>query len=138
MPKYNPETGELIQDERGAEILDPTPVAPPIGYKRQPSMVEHIAAMVRSERLRQEAEAAGAETWEEADDFDVGDDYDPGSPYEGDFDPIDQDALRAAIDAQNQSAGSPVDGSGEAAEAGAKPPRQAKKTPPPASDVEEA
>ena len=46
MPKYNPETGELIQDERGAEVLDPTPIAPPVGYKRQPSMVEHIAAMV--------------------------------------------------------------------------------------------
>lgn len=85
--RYNPETGELRLDENGHEIPDPTPMAPPIGYKRQPSLAEQIRAMVRSEKLRQEAEEAGAETFDEADDFDVGDDYDPRSPYEHDFDP---------------------------------------------------
>lgn len=71
----------------GAELLDPRPVAPPVGYKRQPSMVEHIRNMVRSEQLRAAAEAEGVETFEEAEDFDVGDDYDPRTPYEAVFDP---------------------------------------------------
>lgn len=75
-------------DQDGREVLDTTPVAPPVGYRRQPSMVENIRAMIRSEKLRQEAAEAGYETFEEADDFDVGDDYDPTSPYEGDFEPL--------------------------------------------------
>lgn len=75
-------------DEHGREMPDPTPIAPPVGYNRQPSLAEQIRAMVRSERLRQEAEAQGFETFEEADDFDVGDDLDPSSPYEEVFDPL--------------------------------------------------
>lgn len=74
-------------DEHGRELPDPTPIAPPVGFRRQPSLAEQIRAMVRSERLRQEAEAQGFETFEEADDFEVGDDYDPTSPYEEVFDP---------------------------------------------------
>lgn len=74
-------------DERGRELLDPRPVAPPVGFKRQPSMVEHIRALVRSEALRQAAEAEGAESFEEADDFDVGEDYEPRTEYEAVFDP---------------------------------------------------
>jgi len=71
----------------GREVVSAVPMAPPIGWKKQPSMIEHIKALVRSERLAQEAAAAGFETPEEADDFDVGDDYDPTSPYEHNFDP---------------------------------------------------
>jgi len=72
-------------DHRGREKPDPTPIAPPIGYKKQPSLHDQIRAMVRSEKLRMEAEMAGFETFEEADDFDVGDDLDPTSPYEEQF-----------------------------------------------------
>lgn len=74
--------------ESGAEVPDPVPMAPPIGYKKQPTMVDHIRAMVRSENLRREVEAAGYETMDEADDFDVDDDFDPTSPYEHNFDPV--------------------------------------------------
>lgn len=89
------ETGEVLQveqefpylNEEGAEVNDPTPVAPPVGYVRQPPLHEQIRDMVRSERMRQAAEEMGAETFEEADDFNVGDDYDPQTPYENDFDP---------------------------------------------------
>lgn len=66
----------------GAEQPDPTPIAPPIGYVKQPTMVEHMRAMIRSESLRMAAEAAGAETFEEADDFEVDDDLEPISAYE--------------------------------------------------------
>lgn len=92
-PKSKPLTPE------GAEVPDPTPMQPPIGYKRQPSLADQIRQMVISERLAQEAAEAGAETFDEADDFDVGDDYDPTSPYEMDFDQASPAELRARRDA---------------------------------------
>lgn len=82
--------GLKSQAEDGSEIVSDVPMEPPLGYQRQPTMVEHIRNMVRSEQLRQEAEAAGAETFDEADDFDVGDgETGPRSPYEVEefFDP---------------------------------------------------
>lgn len=95
----NPYTGEAVSQNHvdrlgrrltpwGAEILDPTPIAPPVGYKRQPTMVDHIRAMVRSERLAQEALAAGKETFEESEDFDDPDDPDDlTSNWENEYDP---------------------------------------------------
>lgn len=71
----------------GTPVLDPVPIAPPVGYKKHPSMVEIVRDMVLSERLAQAAREAGAETLEEAEDFDVQDDYDLQSPWENDFDP---------------------------------------------------
>lgn len=76
-----------LLDQGGRETLDPTPMAPPIGYNKQPTMVDHIRNLVRSERLAEEVRRAGFETAEEADDFEVGDDFDPTSPYEHNFDP---------------------------------------------------
>lgn len=72
------------------EIPSDEIIAPPLGYKKQPSMVEHIRNMVRSEQLRVAAEKAGAETFEEADDFEVDDDPAPiGSAemFEREFEP---------------------------------------------------
>lgn len=77
-------------DSDGREIPDPRPVSSPIGYVKQPSMVEHIRTLVRGELLRHAAEATDMETFEEADDLD--DDEDDGgnaprTPYEAVFDP---------------------------------------------------
>lgn len=75
------------QFEDGSEKPSPKPMQPPLGYKRQPSMVEHIRAMVRSEQMRLAAELEGMETFEDADDFDVADpDAEPWSKYEVDDD----------------------------------------------------
>lgn len=75
-------------DENGHEVLDPRPMAPPVGYKKQPSMVEHIRSMVRGELLRHAAESQGFETFEDSEDFETGDDMDdPRTPYEAVFDP---------------------------------------------------
>lgn len=84
--KFSATTGEQIHDERGHEIPDPTPVAAAIGHRPGPTLREQIRDMIQSEKLRMEAEAAGFESLEEADDFDVGDDYEPNSPYELDAD----------------------------------------------------
>lgn len=91
-------TGEITQYVRAAkaqqlllngryEQPDSRPMAPPVGYVKTQPLHERIREMIRSEHLRQAAIAAGAETLEEADDFDVGEDYDPTSPYEIGFDP---------------------------------------------------
>lgn len=87
LPRNVTEPGTHFLDDAGREIADNTPMAPPIGYQKTPSIVEQIRMMVRSEKLAQEARDAGYETAEEADDFEIGDDYDPTSPYEHDFEP---------------------------------------------------
>jgi len=74
-------------DKNGHEIPDSRTLAPALNLRPEPTLAERIREITRSERLRQEALAAGQETFEEADDFEVGDDYDPESPYEMDFDP---------------------------------------------------
>lgn len=62
----------------GKEIPDPTPMAPPVGFTRQPTLRDQIREMIASERLRAEAEAAGYESFDESDDFDIPDE--PGLP----------------------------------------------------------
>lgn len=84
---YQRSAAEGYLDKYGREMPSPLPIAPPIGYKKSPTLAEQIRAMVLSEKLKMEAMAAGQETFEEADDFDVDDDFDPTSPYEVDFDP---------------------------------------------------
>lgn len=74
-------------DKNGHEMPDPRPLVPAVDLRREPTLAERIRDSVRSERLAQEARSAGAETFEESEDFNVGDDYDPSSPYEEDFDP---------------------------------------------------
>lgn len=66
------------------EEPDQTPVAIPVSKLRKPSQFEEIRRMVREEMSRA-AQDEGFETFEEADDFDVGD-FDPSSPYEELFD----------------------------------------------------
>jgi len=72
-------------DERGHEVLDPTPMEIPLGFKRPPTLQEQIRQLIRTE-MSQNAKGKGMETFEEADDFEVGDDFDPSSPYELNFD----------------------------------------------------
>lgn len=127
--KFDPETGEQIHDELGREIPDPTPMQPPIGYNRQPSLAEQMRAMILSEKLAQEAAAAGMETFEEADDFDVGDDFDQErhSPYEANFDPMTPEE-RAALATQGKDAERILTPQEKAAAAAAASPPKPKRT----------
>lgn len=63
------------------EDPDPTPLAIPVNFRRPPSIEEMIQKYVRTE-LSTRAQDQGAETFEEADDFDVDDDPELRSPYE--------------------------------------------------------
>lgn len=70
----------------GQEIPDPRPLEPPIGYIKQPSMVDIVREQIAlANRLY--AEDREFEEFEESEDFDVQDDFDPTSPWENDFDP---------------------------------------------------
>lgn len=77
-------------NDKGQEVLDSKPMAIPVHLKRPETLAEQIRRMVRSEALSSAAARAGAETFEEAEDFDVDDDFDPSSPWEIDFDPEEQ------------------------------------------------
>lgn len=76
----------MLKNERltkdGREILDPTPINIPVGYRQPETLEQKIARMVAIERLSQESAANGGETFEESLDFDVGDDIDPTTPWE--------------------------------------------------------
>lgn len=73
-------------NDKGQEVLDPTPMAPPVGYFKQPTMVDIIRERIRG-ALSERAAEMDQDSFEDADDFDVGDDYDPQSPWEESFDP---------------------------------------------------
>lgn len=82
-PKLSP----LKHDEDGGEIGDPTPMQPPLGYRKTPSLSEQIAQQVRIAHLKILEDQSVSETDDEADDFEVGDDYEPLSKYENDHVP---------------------------------------------------
>lgn len=72
-------------NKNGEEIMDPTPTAVPINFKHPPTLADQVKRLVRSEQLRIAAEKMGKDTFEEANDFDVGDDFDPAeelTPHE--------------------------------------------------------
>lgn len=63
----------------GAEIADGTPMEPPVGYVRQPSMFDNVREMVKREMaLRMQYED---ETQDDEEDFDVPDYDEPVSPH---------------------------------------------------------
>lgn len=70
-------------DAFGREIPNPVPLQPPVGYKKQPTIAEQMRQMIRTASM--EAAQMGAETEEEANDFDIDEDYEPTSPWEHDF-----------------------------------------------------
>lgn len=63
------------------EIPDPTPAAVPIDFRPPPSMQEMLRMYVRSE-LSRVAQDQGAESFEEADDFDIEGEEAISSPWE--------------------------------------------------------
>jgi len=72
------------------EVLDGTPMAVPIGFRRPPSLIEQMRAMIRNE-VSEAAQMSGRETFEESNDFDIPDDPDdPHTPWEDSADGDDQ------------------------------------------------
>lgn len=123
----------------GTVKFDPTPIAPPIGYKKQPSMVEIVREMVRGERLAQAAREGGHETFEESEDFDVDDEPSQlRSEWENDFDPPLAELLKAGqevVDERERKSKDtppvgPQEAAGKSGGAGGGPPAPGGGTPP--------
>lgn len=71
-------------NEDNQEILNPTPIAPPVGYKPTLSLVEQIRQQVRMHKHMEDTEP---ESEEEADDFDIVEDPIVESRWENDMIP---------------------------------------------------
>lgn len=112
-------------DSKGREIPSSVPVAPPVGYVKHKSIAEQMREMLRQASM--EAQQNGAETEEEANDFDVGEDFDPHSPWEHDFevDP-EAEALIALMSARPRPGATASAGAGDSSSpvpADANPPK---------------
>lgn len=70
-----------VLDENGHEVLDNSPVAIPLRFTRVQSEFERVAHLVRLQ-MSVLADDQGYETFDEANDFDVGDDLEFGQGYE--------------------------------------------------------
>lgn len=94
------QTGEVIGRLPGHyERPDPTPLAPPVGFKREPTLMEKIQLMMLKDRVQRLQDELGAESPEEAEDFEIdGEDLEPGSPYE--FDRHEEELLERVAKAQ--------------------------------------
>lgn len=77
----------------GEEVLNPTPLRPPVGHNPQPNMWDQMQKAIRLAKL--DALNMEAETEEEADDFDIDDDPPIPSRWENDLVPSIKD-LKAA------------------------------------------
>jgi len=122
-PEFAKSMQDLHHDKRGREIPDPNPMAPPVGYKRSPTISDRIREMIRSENLQREALAAGAETFEEANDFDDPEEG-PISIYEFDED-AELELREAQAAAAAQSAQGQAEGASKAAKAASPPTKKA-------------
>lgn len=122
--------------KRAVELPDPTPLAPPLGYVEQVPIHLQIRDMIRGERLRQAAEEAGAETFDEADDFELEDEEDYNTPYEAEYEPFqvvkdrakdaaDKEALRKAAEAAKSSKSPPEGGPAGGRQTGPEGPSEA-------------
>lgn len=98
-------------NEKGQEVLNPKPLAIPLGFQRPPTLQEQVRRLMRYEyNLMKQATGDDIETPEEADDFDVGDDFDidPVSGHEyidPEIDPkvIPQETLREEIQKEDKT-----------------------------------
>lgn len=82
-PTFERSVQSQYLDEYGREKPNPLPLEPPLGYVKRKTIAETIREAIV--QASYEAQQAGAETEEEANDFDVDEDMDPHSPWENDF-----------------------------------------------------
>lgn len=82
----------------GREELDTTPKEVPLGFKRPESLEEQIKRLIQQPTFGKAVSGSSeAETFDEANDFDIDDDPpDPASEHEEFFDPVLQRSLTPA------------------------------------------
>jgi len=78
-----------VLDDKGREVVDSVPLAPPVGYVPGMTQEDRLRQMIRNEHNRLYA-LMYDESFEEANDLDIPDDpIDPSTPYEEHYDPMD-------------------------------------------------
>jgi len=77
----DPMDGKACDDHRGREIVNPLCLAPPVGYRAEPTVMEMIERQLAF-RLAQLSGEDEVDTLEEADDFEMDEEWDPTSLYE--------------------------------------------------------
>lgn len=83
MAEYIDDDGEILEgrlDHNGHEVLDDTPVALPVRFKRPQTILDQMRGVI--EEFNRRADEHHVETFEEANDFDVDDDIFPSSQFE--------------------------------------------------------
>lgn len=85
---YEFPNGRSLLNSDGSETPDPRPMALPVGFERPESIQDLIRRLVTDRAIRDQLEASGVESFDEADDFEVEDDFPMASPYEETFDPL--------------------------------------------------
>lgn len=78
----DPGKGKAVLDEFGREILNPIPVAPPIGYNPEVSVMDRLHQMLAARLEQLQGGDTLDESEEEANDFDIPDVEDMRSIYE--------------------------------------------------------
>lgn len=69
----DPGTGKAILTPLGSEIVSPRPVAPPIGYVHEESIMERLDKMLTARLAQMQGDNIIDETEEDLEDFDVPD-----------------------------------------------------------------
>lgn len=96
MHKYINKAKKLVKvvrkgslNENGYELLDPKPMAVPIGFEKPEPIEAKMQRLIR-DHMSRIAEENGYETFEDAEDFDIIDDdtWDPSSDWELHYDPV--------------------------------------------------
>jgi len=86
--------------EDGKEILNPTPIQPPLGYNPAPSLIETVRQQVRQMKHLDDDEP---ESEEEADDFEIEDDPPIISRWENDMIPSIKEVKKRAAELEEQA-----------------------------------
>lgn len=66
----------ILPNPDGREVLNPTPMAPPLNYVHETSMDERLHDLLQRERNKRDMLEALEESEEEAGDFDISDEFD--------------------------------------------------------------
>lgn len=108
----------LGKDSEGREVPDPTPMELPIGYVEPPSIVQLIRKMIRDHEIEKGLGDGEFESFDEADDFDVGDENaeELRSGFENDFEPPEVDNVRKRVvseQAKGKASKKPKEGVGD-------------------------
>lgn len=77
----DPGTGKAVLLDDGRELLNPVPMAPPVGYVKEPSMMELIQAQVKKHLLLLKGDDE-IDDENDVNDFDAPEEVDPFSLYE--------------------------------------------------------